>query len=752
MLEVVPLSTADGRAEAIRSLKLASDVSVVVWDIPGTLSVPPRCVRQDGDVIAPLASLRLGRIDGGTRILWMMRPHKAMRLAVSAGTLGPSEVVEVDPSDPFIASDLATLVEDLDARGRITLLKALLTSWCGAFRLSRSSTYAEAIQVLAQELQPGDAQAAIASQPTRDTTLIEFVTSADLGEIASAHLVTGQGLRRLTLDVHRRKADRNGRRGLILLVDGDMAAAGPGTLILVGEHGTAIRSLARSQKPQPGFLRWWGARRNDGALTEFLVRTLSSRSEEARLAVVDMQARAAVPARAVELAPFQPGAEVDLALSLDGGLLAGGWFRDPQGLVAGIDHVGGDGVRALDAVWHRFPGRVATADGGARDDATGFIAYLPHDRPAGPILQPRFRMRLKTGGEIALVPKPQPIDAATMRAGALRSVPLHYASGELLAATLGPALAEIQSRLVDQVRIARTEQFGTPPVEPLFSIIVPLYRVLDFLRFQVAAFATDPGLRGVTEIIFVLDSPEQADDVSHMLGGLHRLYRMPMTLAVMSANGGYARANNAGVELARGLVVNLLNSDVIPISTDWLSRLADRLGGGERIGAIGPKLLFEDGSLQHAGLYFQRDARGTWLNHHFFKGMPGGHRPANAARLVPAVTGACMVMMRDTFHDVGGFTEDYVIGDYEDSDICLKIRSAGHEIAYEPAVALYHLERRSMRRNGDYTRGIASRYNSWLHTRRWDPIIGALMGETVTPAGDVEPPVDEAAGRRRSAA
>jgi GT2 family glycosyltransferase len=681
-----------------------------------------------------------------------MRPRKAMRLSVSAGTLGPSDVVDVDPGDLFLGSDVSSLVEDLDGRGRVALLTALLTSWCGAFRLSRSSTYAEAIQVLARELQPGDARAAIACQPTRDTTLIEFATSSDLGEITSAHLVTGQGVRRLALEIHRRKADRNGRRGLILLADGDLAALGAGTLVLVAEHGTAIRTLARSQKPQPSFLRWWGARRNDGALTEFLVRTLSSRSEEARLAVVDMQARAAVPARAVELAPFQPGAEVDLALSLDGGLLAGGWFRDPQGLVAGIDHVGGAGVRALDPVWHRFPGRVATADGTARDDATGFIAYLPQDRPTGPLLQPRFRLRLKTGGEIALVPKPQPIDPATMRAGALRSVPLHHASGELLSKTLGPALAEIQSRLVDQVSVARTEQFGTPPADPLFSIIVPLYRVLDFLRFQVAAFATDPGLRDVTEIIYVLDSPEQADDVSHMLGGLHRLYRMPMMLAVMSANGGYARANNAGVTLARGLVVNLLNSDVIPTSADWLSPLADRLGGSGRIGAIGPKLLFEDGSLQHAGLYFQRDARGTWLNHHFHKGMPGGHRPANVARLVPAVTGACLVMMRDTFRDVGGFSEDYVIGDYEDSDICLKIRSIGQEIAYEPGVALYHLERRSMRRNGDYTRGIASRYNAWLHTRRWDADIRALMGEMPEEPDREGEPAELMAGLRRSAA
>lgn len=748
MLEIVPLSPSGGHADAIRSIKLASDVSLIVWDIPGPCSVPPRCVRQDGEIIAPLASLRLGRVDGGTRILWALRARTPLRLIVSAGTLGPSDTIDVDPADPFIGSDIAALIDDLDGRARVSLLTALLTSWCGAFRLSRSPAFAEAVQFVTQELQPGNAPAALACMPTRDTALVEFSTSADLGAISSAHLVTEHGVRRLACEVYARKPDRSGRLGLTLLVEGNETTLASGTLVLIGENGTAIRALAKAGARPANFLRWWGTRRNDGALTEFLVRSLSLKSEEARLAVIDMQARAALPPKAVELAPFQPGAEVDLALSLDGGLLVGGWFRDPQGLIAGIDHVTAEATRPLDAVWHKFPGRVGTPEGSGRDDATGFIAYLPHDKPAGPILQPRFRMRLRSGTETKLIPKPQPIDAATMRAGALRSVPLQHATGDLLATTLGPALAEIQRRVVKSAAIARVEHFGPVLAEPVFSIVIPLYRVLDYLRFQIAAFATDPGLRDQAEIIFVLDSPEQADDVSHLLGGLYRLYKMPMTLAVMSANAGYARANNAGVELARGLVVNLLNSDVIPTDGNWLARLADRLGGSARIGAVGPKLLFEDGSLQHAGLYFQRDARGTWLNHHFFKGMPGGHAPANRSRLVPAVTGACLVMMRETFVEAGGFTEDYVIGDYEDSDICLKIRASGQNIAYEPGVALYHLERRSMRRNGDYMRGIASRYNSWLHTQRWDAVIGALMGE----AGASPEGAETAVAGRRSAA
>ena len=94
-----------------------------------------------------------------------------------------------------------------------------------------------------------------------------------------------------------------------------------------------------------------------------------------------------------------------------------------------------------------------------------------------------------------------------------------------------------------------------------------------------------------------------------------------------------------------------------------------------------------------------------WLNHHFYKGMPGDYSPAQIARTVPGVTGACLVTRKEIYDLVGGFTEDYVIGDYEDSDLCLKIRQIGFQIAYEPACALYHFERRSIRRSSDYMRG-----------------------------------------------
>src|SRR3546814_5489014 len=94
--------------------------------------------------------------------------------------------------------------------------------------------------------------------------------------------------------------------------------------------------------------------------------------------------------------------------------------------------------------------------------------------------------------------------------------------------------------------------------------------------------------------------------------------------------------------------------------------------------------MFEDQSLQHAVMYFGTDGVGNWLNQHYYKGLPRDFGPATVERTVPAVTGACLVTRRDLYARVGGFTEDYIIGDYEDSDLCLKIRREGFDIRYVP--------------------------------------------------------------------
>jgi GT2 family glycosyltransferase len=198
----------------------------------------------------------------------------------------------------------------------------------------------------------------------------------------------------------------------------------------------------------------------------------------------------------------------------------------------------------------------------------------------------------------------------------------------------------------------------------------------------------------------------------------------------MAHTGGFAGATNAGVSMARGRLLLLLNSDVLPIHTGWLERMRDFYDSKQGIGALGVKLLYEDEALQHAGLYFEwvedTALAGAWANAHYFKGMNRDLPAANATVQVPAVTGACLMISRDLYDQLGGLPEIYVQGDHEDSELCLRLIEIGRENWYLGSVELYHLEGQSY---DETFRGMTALYNRWLHSRRWGDMIAKVMSD-----------------------
>ena len=451
-------------------------------------------------------------------------------------------------------------------------------------------------------------------------------------------------------------------------------------------------------------------------------------------------ARTALLRTVEHVAPARPrsraslGAAVTGALELAlrdgaGGIFLRGWLRDPHGLVTGMT-LGGPGepvVPVPEATLFRFPRRelgprfqrALHAPGEAPE---GFVAHLPA-AACGP--QPDLTFHLAGGGAVTVTPGLRWLAPAQGRDLVLASVRGEALSEAMFARCLAPAAARLHAAHLARPRTPVVKTFGTPARAPQVSVLIPLYCNLGFLRMQLAAFAADPEWREA-ETILVLDSPEQAAEVEHLLRGIALMHGLPLTLVVPPRNLGYAAANNLGAGVARGKMLLLLNSDVVPDQPGWLATLAAAAAAKGR-GAAGPKLLFEDGSIQHAGLYFERDGEGRWLNRHYYKGFPRHYGPATLPRAVPGVTGATLMVRRALFERVGGFTEDYILGDYEDSDLCLKLRRAGASIAYEPGVELWHFERRSVGLHGGYTGTLAAQYNRGLHHDRWDGAIGVLM-------------------------
>jgi GT2 family glycosyltransferase len=113
----------------------------------------------------------------------------------------------------------------------------------------------------------------------------------------------------------------------------------------------------------------------------------------------------------------------------------------------------------------------------------------------------------------------------------------------------------------------------------------------------------------------------------------------------------------------------------------------------------------------------------VWENVHYFKGLHRDLPAANVARPVPAVTAACLLIDRALFADLGGLRGRYVQGDYEDSDLCLRLLSRGLENWYVPEVELYHLEGQSY---PSPARMLNWRYNSWLQTHEWGDVIAEI--------------------------
>lgn len=270
-----------------------------------------------------------------------------------------------------------------------------------------------------------------------------------------------------------------------------------------------------------------------------------------------------------------------------------------------------------------------------------------------------------------------------------------------------------------------TVQLGNTPVKPRVSIVIPLYGRTDFVEHQLIEFSKDTWLQQNAEILYVVDDPQLVEPFTAQAQTLHRLYKLPFKWVWGSTNRGFSGANNLGAQVAQGEYLAFLNSDAFPQKPGWLEALVQVLATRKEIGAVGPRLVFADGSIQHGGIEFQRrEELGVWVNHHPRMGLDPSLDPYKALTVLPCITGACMVMRRTDFDRVGQWDTGYLIGDFEDSDLCLKLRADGMQVAYLPTVQLTHLERQSFKLLGqDDFRSKVVIYNAVRHQTRWAKLL-----------------------------
>lgn len=152
----------------------------------------------------------------------------------------------------------------------------------------------------------------------------------------------------------------------------------------------------------------------------------------------------------------------------------------------------------------------------------------------------------------------------------------------------------------------------------------------------------------------------------------------------------FAAINNYAVKYADGEVLLFLNNDTVVINTDWIERLLEHAQRKE-VGGVGAKLYYPDGLIQHAGVILGVGRVAGHSHKHMPWNSSGYFFRASVVQNLSAVTGACMMIRKDVFDEVEGFDERYS-HNFNDIDLCMKIREKGYLIVFTPFAELYHHE------------------------------------------------------------
>lgn len=411
-----------------------------------------------------------------------------------------------------------------------------------------------------------------------------------------------------------------------------------------------------------------------------------------------------------------------------GGILIGWLIQEPDSVVWVEDDEGN--TTFFDNAYRRFRADVYEAFLEEMVDAvtdTGFLLRVVN-------LKPGQRIHIKALSASGVH------ETSSMEVAAATSDPKKLAEWLFSIDSLMPELPErfikIDWPIIEEMMMERQISISHMPIKvdvygaidtPSVSVVVPLYGRIDFIEGQMVSFVQDQFIKESVEIIYVIDDPSLVEQMKRLAENLYRLYQVPFKVVFGEVNRGFSGANNLGATQASGEYLLFLNSDVFPKQSGWLEQLVDVLENNSDIGVVAPRLLFADGSIQHAGMEFKyRSDLGVWINHHPNMGLDPELDPHKKLVILPAVTGACMLISRVDFDAIDGWDTGYLIGDFEDSDFCMKLQETGKKCAYLPTVELTHLERQSFGLTGtpDFRTKVVI-LNATRHQNKWGHIINS---------------------------
>lgn len=229
-------------------------------------------------------------------------------------------------------------------------------------------------------------------------------------------------------------------------------------------------------------------------------------------------------------------------------------------------------------------------------------------------------------------------------------------------------------------------RFRVPDPPPLVSVIVPTRDRPDLLSACIAGLLERTDYPAIE--LLVVDNGSRDRDALALLARLEATPRVRVLRHPEPFN--FSALNNAAAAEATGDVLLLLNNDTEVLHADWLAEMvshAVRPG----VGAVGARLLYPDGSVQHAGMLLGPAGAAVHVGRFAPRDASGYDGQLACTRDLSAVTGACLALRRDTFQAVGGMDEDLAVT-WNDVDLCLRLRAAGLRVIWTPHAVLRHRE------------------------------------------------------------
>lgn len=258
----------------------------------------------------------------------------------------------------------------------------------------------------------------------------------------------------------------------------------------------------------------------------------------------------------------------------------------------------------------------------------------------------------------------------------------------------------------------------------LVSVCILTKNKLEFIQPCIAALMQHTDLSRIE--ILVGDTGSTADAVLEYYAEIEhqvQIHYFPFY--------NFAEVNNLLAAKAQGEVLVFLNNDT-RVEAGWLAALMDPFAFAG-VGVVGPKLLFADETIQHAGCEIFTQEPYRYVGWHPYAKFAPDYAAANKFKIMPGVTGACLAIRADLFWQVGGFDCRFH-EECQDIDLCIKAKTQGYKVIYAPQPRIYHFE------NG--TRQLSeSQHDRELFRQRWQGYLDASVFSNPTQSLDWHPAI-----------